>query len=338
MNHTTQMHQIARELPECDAWFTPYYCDPPLDWLRRAGALEFVALGERHRRRCLGYLQDNALQIDLEGARHAGRYDLVLTASDLIVPKNVERTPIVLVQEGMTDPEDWRYSLCRTVKIMPRWAAGSALTGLSLQYDRFCVASAGYRNLFIGKGVPADRIVVTGIPNFDNLRRLLGNKFPHKNHVQVCTSDLRETLRYDDRAGFLRGVAALAGTREVIFKLHPNENEARATREINRYVPGARVFAEGSAEEMIANANILVTQLSSVVYVGLALGLEVHSYFDLEELKRLLPLQNARAAANIAEVCRDVMTRHRLRRRANRSHPGDARYRSEGLQPRGLPQ
>lgn len=311
MNHTTQMHKIARELHECDPWFTPYYCDPPLDWLRRAGALEFVALGDRHRRRCLSYLESHRLPIDVEGKRYASEYDLVLTASDLIIPRNVASTPIVLIQEGMTDPEDWRYSLCRTVKIMPRWAAGSALTGLSLQYRRFCVASDGYRDLFVNKGAPRDRVVVTGTPNFDDFQSLLGNSFPHHGHVQVCTSDLRETLRYDDRAGFLRRVAALAGTREVIFKLHPNESEARATREINRYVPGARVYMEGSAEEMIANASVLVTQLSSVVYVGLALGKEVHSYFDIEDLKRLLPLQNGRAAANIAAVCRDVLSEAR---------------------------
>jgi hypothetical protein len=58
---------------------------------------------------------------------------------------------------------------------------------------------------------------------------------------------------------------------------------------------------------MIANCDVLVTQYSSTVFVGLALGKECHSYFDLGELRRLLPLQNASAARNIAAVCRDVL-------------------------------
>ena len=38
---------------------------------------------------------------------------------------------------------------------------------------------------------------------------------------------------------------------------------------------------------------MLITQVSSVTFVGLALGKEVHSGLDLPQLRRLLPLQNA---------------------------------------------
>ena len=31
---------------------------------------------------------------------------------------------------------------------------------------KFCVASEGYRDLFISKGVKPEKIYVTGIPNF----------------------------------------------------------------------------------------------------------------------------------------------------------------------------
>jgi hypothetical protein len=58
---------------------------------------------------------------------------------------------------------------------------------------------------------------------------------------------------------------------------------------------------------MIANCNVLITQYSSVVYVGIALGKEVYSYFDVKTLRRLLPLQNASAAKNIARVCRKLL-------------------------------
>jgi hypothetical protein len=54
---------------------------------------------------------------------------------------------------------------------------------------------------------------------------------------------------------------------------------------------------------MIANCDVLITKYSSVVYVGLALGKEVHSYFNLDELKKLLPIQNNGASAGkIAET------------------------------------
>ena len=58
---------------------------------------------------------------------------------------------------------------------------------------------------------------------------------------------------------------------------------------------------------MIANSDVLITQYSSTVFVGLALGKEVHSYFDLAELRRLMPIQNHAAAGNIAAVCRELL-------------------------------
>ncbi len=55
---------------------------------------------------------------------------------------------------------------------------------------------------------------------------------------------------------------------------------------------------------MIANCSELITQYSTVVYTGIALGKKVHSYFDVEELKRLAPIQNGGTSAkNIAQVC-----------------------------------
>jgi hypothetical protein len=92
-----------------------------------------------------------------------------------------------------------------------------------------------------------------------------------------------------------------------VFKLHPNEKLDRATREIREVSATALVYQTGSAEEMIANCDVLVTQYSSVSYVGLALGKEVHSYFDVDELKQLLPLQHGRAAENIGDVCRALL-------------------------------
>jgi hypothetical protein len=305
LNQTTQMHAIAQQLPEYDHAYTPYYGHGALEALRRARCLEFTVLGYKLRRRCLDYLERHRLPVDLHGA--AGGYDLVLTCSDLVVPRNIRRLPVVLVQEGILDPAGLPFLLCRKLKVLPLWLAGTSTTGLSGRYQRFCVASDGYRDLFVANGAPADRIVVTGIPNFDDCRRYQHNDFPHRHFVLVCSSDARETFKRDDRREFIGRCLEIAAGRQLIFKLHPNENAERARREIAALAPAALVYSAGSAEEMIANCDVLITQYSSTVFVGLALAKEVHSYNDLDEVRRLLPLQNGCAANNIAAVCRGLL-------------------------------
>jgi hypothetical protein len=40
----------------------------------------------------------------------------------------------------------------------------------------------------------------------------------------------------------------------------------------------------------------------------MALGKKVHSYFDMDELRNQLPIQNkGKSAQNIAQVCRDFL-------------------------------
>jgi hypothetical protein len=305
LNQTTQMHQIAQQLPELDHAYTPYYGHGYIEALRRARCLEFTVLGFKLRRRCLDYLERHRLPIDFHGA--AGGYDLVLTCSDLIVPRNIRKQPVVLVQEGILDPAGLAFHLCRKLRVLPLWMAGTATTGLSGRYQKFCVASEGYRDQFIANGAPGERIVVTGIPNFDDCGKYQRNDFPHRNFVLVCSSDCRETFKRDDRREFIGRCLEIAAGRQLIFKLHPNENAERARREIAALAPAALVYAAGCAEEMIANCDVLITQYSSTVFVGVALGKEVHSYNDLAEVRRLLPLQNRSAARNIAAVCRELL-------------------------------
>jgi hypothetical protein len=306
INHTTQVQQIAAELPECDHAFTWYYCDGVLEVLRRLRALESTAAGYKLRARCLAHLEAQGLPLDLGGQN--GPYDLAITCSDMVVPRNLRGRPLVLVQEGMTDPEDLIFRLVRAFRLPPWLTTTSSATGLSHAYQRFCVASDGYRDLFVRKGVRPDTIVVTGIPNFDNCGRFRENDFPHRGYVLVCSSDIRETARWENRLDFIRKVLRIAAGRQIIWKLHPNEDARRARAEIGQLAPEALVFDTGSAEEMIANCDVLVTQFSSTAYVGLALGKEVHSYFDVEELRRLCPLQNGRTSARrIANVCRQLL-------------------------------
>jgi hypothetical protein len=304
MNQTTQMHQIAEKLPEFDRWFSPFYSDGILGAAADAGLLEFTIMGHSRRERARNYLLLNELQIDAGGVLHD--YDLVVTCTDLIVPRNIRTRRIVLVQEGMTEPETVLFHLVRNFGWIPRWIAGTATTGLSGAYSRFCVASEGYRDLFIRKGVDPGKIVVTSMPNFDDCRRYLENDFEHHGYVLACTSDNRETFIYENRRRHIERCLELAGGGQLIFKLHPNENALRATREIERYAPGCLVYSEGRTEEMIANARMLIAQFSSTIFVGSALGKEVHCGLSSEELKRLTPEQNRSAARRIADVCRLV--------------------------------
>jgi len=309
VNQTSMGHAVAKSLEEgddCDCYFTPYYCDGPLKVMARAGWLDFTVVGGRFRAQTEAYLRENGLKANYGGQQRD--YDLVVTCSDLLIQKNIRDKKIVLIQEGMTDPENFMFPLVKRFGL-PRWLTGNTCAnGLSDAYQVFCVASEGYRDLFIQKGVKPEKIVVTGIPNFDNVAQFLSNDFPFKNYVLVATSDVRETKRFDNREEFIRRCLEIADGRPIVFKLHPNEEKEEATREIKALAPHALVFPDGNTGHMIANCDALITQYSSVVYIGLALGKEVHSYFDVEKLKRLTPLQNGGTSGrNIAEVCRGLL-------------------------------
>lgn len=309
LNQTSMVHAVATQLADdYDCWFTPFYPEPGLQTaLHRAGALNFCVMGGQFLAQTQRYLEDNGLPVDYGGQRHD--YDLVVTTTDLVVQRNIRRKPIVLIQEGMTDPKTLMFYLCKWLRL-PRYLASTSTMGLSDAYQHFCVASEGYREFFIRNGVRPEKIAVTGIPNFDDAARFYRNRFPYRNYVLVATSDTRETFKRDDRRRFIRRALDIAAGRPLIFKLHPNENVARSTQEILELAPCALVLAEGHAGEMIANCDVLITQYSSVAFIGLALGKEVHSYFDVDELRRLLPIQNGGAShRHIAAVCRRLLER-----------------------------
>ncbi len=305
LNQTTIVHAVARQLGH-ERVFTPYYGDGLLRWAAERDLLGFTILGGRPRASSEAFLRGQGETVDYRGA--SGGFDLVVTASDLLVPRNLEGVPMVLVQEGMTDPEDWRYRLVRRLGL-PRWMANTSMTGLSHAYSAFCVASEGYRDLFARKGVDPGRIEVTGIPNFDDCASFRRNDFPHRGYVLGATSCLRETWKREDRRAFIRRCVEVADGRELLFKLHPNEDHGRARREIEKDAPGAVVFDAGNTNHMVANADVLVTRYSSVVLVAVALGKEIHCDIDELTLRRLAPLQNGGASARrIADVCRRLLS------------------------------
>ena len=308
-NQTGQMIQIARALPEVEAWFTPYYSDWPHHVaLVKLGWLEQGINGHKRRGICADELNAQGLPIDLAAERN--EYDLWVCPNDAVLPHRLARTPWVLVQEGIMEQPNWRTWVWRKTRLMPRPLATTAVFGLTRRYEKFCVASEGYLKQFLAEGIRPEKLVVTGIPNFDDFTRFRDNDFPHRGYVLVCTSDGRETMMAVDRPALLKRSVQLAAGRQLIFKLHPNENVERATREILAVAPKALVFAGGNAEEMVANCEVLITEHSSLTFCGLALGKEVHTNLPPEQVAALLPVQNRRASQEIADVIRGVLRAH----------------------------
>ena len=311
-NQTTQMHQIAQLLnDEFEPCFSQLYYD---GWMRgfykfllRTGGLNPTIVTGKIKAKADTYLAEHGLPNDFEARAFGNRYDLIVCCSDVIVPWPLVRTTkTVFVQEGMTDPLNRWARLVRKLNWMPILAIGTALNGLANCCDVYCVASEGYAEHFNYVGVDRDKLLVTGIPNFDNIEQVRHNNFPHHGYVLVATSDLRETYTPENRPKFIRECARIAAGRPLIFKLHPNETLPRAVDEIRQHAPpGTLVYTNGNTDHMIANCVELITQYSTVVYVGIALGKPVHSYFDVADLRRKLPWQNGGTAARrIAALCR----------------------------------
>jgi hypothetical protein len=308
-NQTSQMHQIASQLLEYDCYFSQLYSNHPmLRMAKRTGLLDHTILAGEFKRKGDAYLEKHRLRNDYARSVYHNSYDLVLLCTDLLVTRELRQMKTIWVQEGMTDPLTSWGKWTRRLGLPGYFAKNTAFNGSSNICDIYCAASEGYKEQFSGLGTDASKIVVTGIPNYDNAAAFLDNDFPHRDYVLAATSDIRETFNTDDRPAFIRHCAGIAGDRQLIFKLHPNEIKERAVQEIKENAPSALIYTEGNTEHMIANCEELITQYSTVVYIGIALGKKVHSYFDVEQLKRLAPVQNGGASAShIAEVCRQYI-------------------------------
>jgi hypothetical protein len=306
-NQTSQMHQVASLLPEYDTFFSQIYSKHPI--IRRvvnSGWLDKSILAGEFRKKADAYLERYYLRNDYAQSIYHNRYDMAVICTDLLITKELRQLKTVFVQEGMTDPVTTWGKFTRRLGLPSYFAANTAFNGCSNICDVYCAASEGYKQQFSEWGTDAEKIFVTGIPNYDNAVALQNNDFQHKGYVMVATSDIRETLRKEDRAAFIRDCVKIAAGRPLLFKLHPNEEKERAVREIQAGAPaGTLIFTEGNTEQMIANCTELITQYSTVVYIGIALGKKVHSYFDVEKLRRLAPIQNeGRSASLIADLCR----------------------------------
>jgi len=298
LNTTTMAHQIWAHLPEYDRFFSPYYTGTILDHIVPKFK-HFTIMAQSHRTMTVNYLKRHNLPIDYKG--HSGDYDFTVMCSDLIIPPNILDNPIFLVQEGFILPENFWFFMVKRFGFH-RVICDTAATGLSDVYQLFFVASEGYRDLFIKRGVRPDKIRVTGIPNFDNVQSFLKNDFPHRHFVLAATSCLRETGKYENRKQFILKVRDIAAGRPILFKLHPSENIKRATQEVEKWAPEAMILTTGNTNHMVANCDVLITRYSSVLLIGLALGKEVYADVPLEEVLPLAPVQNnGTSARRIAE-------------------------------------
>lgn len=306
------MHRVAQLLEaEYEPYFSQLYYDGWMrgfyEWLLRHNILDRTIVQGQIKNKADRYIEQHRLRRDFENRELRHKYDLIVCCSDIVVPWNLlKTTKSVFVQEGMTDPLNLWARLVKRFTNFPILTISTALNGMNNCCDVYCVASPGYAEHFGKIGVDKEKIVVTGIPNFDDMEKLRHNSFPHRGYVLVATTDMRETFRRDNRPRFIRHAVRIAAGRPLIFKFHPNEDMDRATAEVRRYAPpGTLIFTEGNTEEMIANCIELVTQYSTVAYVGLALGIPVHSYFDVDDLRRKLPVQNGGTSAeHIADICR----------------------------------
>jgi len=307
VNQTSQMHQISSFLPEYDCYFTQFFDDNPVvKFMLKVGIMEQTILSGHFKRNSEEYLLKHNLKNDYRMEIFNHKYDMVVMCTDMVFVDRIKNCKTVWVQEGMTDPLNRWSKFVRKTGLHPAFTLSTSLNGSLNRADIYCAGSLGYKEKFIKQGTDGERIVVTGIPNFDNYQQYLDNDFPHKNYVFVATSDIRECAGFDNRKKFIKNSVKIANGRKMIFKLHPNEIQKRAISEIKKYGPSdALIFTSGNTNHMIANCDVLITQYSTVSYIGLGLGKEVHSYFDVNELKQLSPMQNnGTSAQRIAAVCR----------------------------------
>jgi hypothetical protein len=306
-NQTTQMHQISKFLDkDFDCYFTQLFSNHfTFETIVNSGILNHTIFAGEIKQKADRYLLENNLKNDYRGRVYNNKYDLVVVCTDMFLPKSLKGIKTLWVQEGMIDKYNLWASIIKTLKLPPVLAMSTALNGSSNLCDIYCVGSVGYKHYISEKGTDKEKIIVTGIPNYDDIQQYLDNDFPHRDHVLVATSDVRETFRIDNRVKFIKRAVEIANGRQLIFKIHPNEKKQRAIAEIKKNTPkDTLIYTEGNTNHMIANCCELITQYSTVVFVGIALGKKVYSYFDAHELNRLAPIQNnGSSAKNIADIC-----------------------------------
>ena len=299
------MHLISEHLKgEYDCWFSQFHPDYFFEyWPLKWGLLENSIMSGHFKQKADNYLLEHGLKNDYRA--QLNNYEMTVFCTDMIVQRKLRKGKTIFVQEGMVDAMTPPSRFIKFFRLPQYLSLNTSLNGATNRCDIYCVGSEGYRNFFAGKGTDKQKITVTGIPNFDDIPRFLQNDFAYRDYLLICTSDIRECFGKEDRMGFLETCKQQVNGRDVIFKLHPNEIKLRAESEIRQvFGESVTINQEGNANHMVANCSELITQWSTLAYVGIVLGKKVQSFFNVEELKRLTPIQNGGTSAkNIARLC-----------------------------------
>jgi len=311
MNQTTQMLQIAAHIEsEFDCYFTQFFPDLWVErMIHKGGFLENTIMSGKIKENSEKHILDLGKKLDYAGKTLGHNYDLAVLCTDMLVSRSFRKTKTIWVQEGMMDPMTQWSKIIHKLGLPGYFAMNTSLNGTANLADIYCSASESYKSHLSSMGTDYNKIIATGIPNFDNIEQYRNNDFPHKDYVMVATSDIRECFGKEDRIGFLQDCVEKANGRQLLFKLHPNEIVERAVSEIKSVTPeNTLIFPVGDPYPMIANCAELITQWSTLVYVGIVLGKPIHSYFSKEELFRLTPKQTGgQSAAIIADICKQYI-------------------------------
>lgn len=311
-NQTSQLHQIACHLEkDYNIYYSQIFGE---GFLYKAAAeigfFDNTVLGRdsSFTKASQQYLKLHELNYDYRGRSKGIKYDLALLSTDMIVPKSFKKIKTVWIQEGMIDPITNFGKLVKKLGLPAYATASTALNGTSNSADLYFAMSRGYKEYFTTYGTQSEKILVTGVPNFDNIHALLETSYNESGFVLVATSDIRELGGNDDRTFLINEAIKIANGRKIIFKPHPNENIERVISEIRSIIPHAHIITEPIIDILIAHCDVLITQYSSCVYQGLVLGKKVYSYFPIEELEFKKPIQNGgKSAVIISNIVREFM-------------------------------
>lgn len=311
-NQTSQLHQISSFLSdEYNVYYTQLFGDGLFyKIIAEAGFIDNTVLGRDSSFTKISqeYIKSNNLQYDYRGTSKGINYDLAFLSTDMVVPKSFKKIKTIWIQEGMIDPINNFSKFVKKTGLPTYTTADTSLNGTSNLADIYFAMSHGYKEYFNHYGTKSEKILVTGVPNFDNIELFKNYTYPESGFVLVATSDIRELGGNDDRNYLIKKCIEIAKGRKIIFKPHPNENLERIKSEIYTLIPDATIITEPIIDTLIANCDTLITQYSSCVYIGLTLGKVVYSFFPMEELESKKPIQNGgKSAEIISQIAREFL-------------------------------
>jgi hypothetical protein len=313
LNQTKQLHLISNYLKDdYDIYFTQLFGDGMfLKMVAESGIVDNTVFGRNSSftLNSRDYIESNNLNYDYRANSRGINYDLALLSTDMIVPKEFRKIKTIWVQEGMIDKLGSMSRLVKKVGLPEFFTGDTSLNGTSNRADIYCSMSFGYKDYFSQWGTKKEKILVTGVPNFDNIDEFKNDSYHESGFILIATSDIRELGGNENRTDFFEKCVKIANGRKVIYKPHPNESRERVTKELMQVIPNAEIIYKPILDTLIAHCDTLITQWSSSVYVGLVLGKTVYSYFPMEELEAKKPIQNGgKSAEIIANIAREFIT------------------------------